>query len=127
VMNSSARQRPFWDQDAADRDDNPYFPEFLSPENPAEWRAIVEPGYWYVYILYTPHVCRNPVYVGMTNDVSRRLAQHKKLKAWWPLVDHIIVDRCDSKDEARELEERFIHRMQPLFNVVSNLHTVEVD
>ncbi len=119
--------RLFWDQDAADSGDNPYIPEFISPSNPAEWRAIAEPGFWYVYILYTDHIRRHPVYVGMTGDVSRRLAQHKTTKAWWPLVHRIIVDRCSSQGEARELEERFIRRMKPLFNVVSNLHTVEVD
>lgn len=115
----------FWDQGAAEGGDNPYFPEFVSTD-PREWRAIYEPGYWYVYVLYTDHVRRHPVYVGMTSDISRRLAQHKNLKPWWPLVHRIIVDRCGSKDEARPLEERFIHRTQPLFNVVSNLHTVEV-
>lgn len=126
-MTTECARRPFWDNDAAARGDNPYFPEFVSPSNPSGWRAIVEPGRWYVYVLYSDDVQRHPVYVGMTNDVSRRLAQHRKGKAWWPLVHRIIVDRCDTKAEAREREKLLIHQTQPLFNVVSNLHTVEVN
>lgn len=120
------QRRTFWDQAAADAGDNPYFPEFVSPHSSSEWRRIYTPGYWYVYILNTDRIRRHPVYVGMTGNILNRLSQHRRTKAWWPLVDRIIVDRCDSQVDALELEEQFIYRMKPLFNVVSNQHTVEV-
>lgn len=127
-MRKDQQRRLFWDANAAAAGDNPYFPEFVSPHNSSEWRAIYEPGHWYVYVLYTDRVQRHPVYVGMTCHILNRLSQHRRIKAWWPLVDHIIVDRCDSQEDAAELEERFIYRMKPLFNVVSNQHTTaEVD
>jgi predicted GIY-YIG superfamily endonuclease len=118
-------RRLFWCQEAEDDGDEPYFPEFLSPSDPSGWRKIHIPGCSYVYIMHTDRV-RNPLYVGCTNNIANRLSQHRTHKAWWPLVDRIIVDCYEDRYQALEAEEQRIVRMRPLLNVVSNQHTVEV-
>lgn len=121
IVTDGSPRRLFWDQDAAAAGDNPYFPEFLYPVDPRGWKRIAIPGRWFVYNLHTTLI-RPPVYVGMTGNVNRRLREHMKDKAWWPLVDRIIVDCCATREEALELEERCIHIKRPLVNIAGNCH-----
>lgn len=112
----------FWDQDAADAGDNPYFPEFLYPDDPgSRWRAVAHAADWFVYTIHIDR-SRTPLYVGFTSDVSRRLNEHRKTKAWWSLIDKIIVDCFDSRAEALEHESHVIERRRPFFNIAGNVH-----
>lgn len=117
-----SNERPFWCQELADAGDNPYFPEFLYPDDPAGWRWANIDGHWFTYIAYAPLGCRTPIYVGYTNNIYRRLSEHRKEKAWWPLIDRIIVDCYDSQREALDQEARFIGHLRPIVNVAGNCH-----
>lgn len=122
ALHSHRATRLFWCQELADSGDNGYFPEFLYPDDPpAHWTAVSSAGQWFVYVIYNKRV-QNPLYVGYSRDVARRLTQHRQQKSWWPLVDQITVGLCDSRDKALEEERCRIAMMKPLFNVVGNRH-----
>lgn len=44
------------------------------------------------------------VYVGIANDVGRRLGQHRASKDWWPDVESVIADRYPTRRQALAVE-----------------------
>lgn len=98
-----------------------YFPEFVSPDQPEQWKRINMPGGWFCYLIYS-HRVENPLYVGCTGNIFARLSWHRRMKAWWPLADSIIVDLSDTREESLRDERARITKMQPLFNIVGNRH-----
>jgi predicted GIY-YIG superfamily endonuclease len=114
--------RPFFCQNLVAAGDDGYFPEFVYPDEPRRWREVTVPSHWFTYVAYAHPGCRTPIYIGYTNNIHRRLSQHRAKKAWWPLVDRIIVDCYDSQREAVEVETHLINHFRPLLNVAGNCH-----
>jgi hypothetical protein len=108
--------KPFFCQELADGGNDGYFPEFLYPDEPDGWKWANIDGHWFTYIIFSDR-SRTPLYIGQTNNIYRRLSQHKR-KVWWPLVDKIIVDSCDSAEQAKTDESHWIAHYQPMFNIV---------
>lgn len=58
------------------------------------------------------------LYVGVTADVNRRLAEHR-VKQWWPLVASIETSRALTRGDAYALERSLIQKHSPEFNTQS--------
>jgi hypothetical protein len=56
------------------------------------------------------------LYVGVTGNLGRRLAQHAVDKAWWEAVATITVKRYPSRDMALAYEAQAILEERPRFN-----------
>ena len=57
------------------------------------------------------------LYVGCSGNLSRRLGQHKQLKAWWSEVVQLEITKYPGKAVAREVELQAIHEESPKYNV----------
>lgn len=57
------------------------------------------------------------LYVGITQDPGKRLAQHTATKNWWTSVRGISIDWYSSRDDAAAAERRAITVERPLMNV----------
>lgn len=60
------------------------------------------------------------LYVGITNDVSRRMQQHKERKPWWSEVERQEVAWFATRHEAAAEEQRAIRVEKPQYNVKHN-------
>lgn len=62
------------------------------------------------------------LYIGISNDVKRRFAQHADDKFWWKDVchRHTRVRWYWSRGAAERAEERAIKSERPLYNVIHN-------
>jgi hypothetical protein len=47
------------------------------------------------------------LYVGIANNVRRRLGQHKR-KDWWPEVDVVIADLYPTRWQAEDVEAHYV-------------------
>ncbi len=65
------------------------------------------------------------LYVGITNDMSRRAAQHAKSAEWWSLVSRVSVQEFDDEKSAREHERKAIAFEFPKFNKLGNRLSTE--
>jgi len=57
-----------------------------------------------------------PLYVGISDSPSSRMANHESQKWWWWLVTKIEWDRYQCREDAKAEESRLIERLQPAFN-----------
>ena len=57
------------------------------------------------------------LYVGITHDPGKRLAQHTATKHWWSAVRGISLDWYSSREDALAAERRAIKVERPLMNV----------
>ena len=57
------------------------------------------------------------LYVGITDDVARRLRQHARNKAWFAQVQYQAVTWYGSEWSARQAEKQAIHREAPRYNI----------
>jgi len=57
------------------------------------------------------------LYVGITDNLSRRFWDHSREKSWWRDVDGKIVWFYDKRAEAEEAETAAIHGEDPVHNV----------
>lgn len=62
----------------------------------------------------------NLLYVGITNNVQRRMRQHSKSKEWWGQVNRREVHWCDSRQSAAYREAAVIKTRRPIHNVQHN-------
>jgi DnaJ-class molecular chaperone len=60
------------------------------------------------------------LYVGVSGDPSRRIAQHERSKPWWHAVTQIELEHFVTRDEALAAEERAIRVEQPTYNFRHN-------
>lgn len=67
-----------------------------------------------VYRLYAGPRC---LYVGITEDLDRRLAQHQSDKPWWPQVDRIEHETFRGRAAAMDAETFLIRALNPEHNV----------
>jgi predicted GIY-YIG superfamily endonuclease len=97
--------------------------------NPGGWRyARNGDDFWFVYTMYEAQWrIDTPLYVGVTHQLYERLSHHRRRQVWWPLVGEIVVEHFNDRAAAFEAEERHIHAMRPLFNIVGNVHTPELE
>lgn len=79
---------------------------------------------WVVYTIWDSHRrMRVPLYVGVTHNCRERLKQHRKA-VWWPLAGDITIHGpYATQADGLEAEEQQIHALQPLVNIVANVHT----
>lgn len=70
-------------------------------------------GPHFVYI--AEDIDRNPIYVGVTNRLARRLMAHERTE-WWPLMRHLIVEEFAERADAEQREVDLIDALNPRFN-----------
>jgi predicted GIY-YIG superfamily endonuclease len=56
------------------------------------------------------------LYVGISDGIKKRLAQHERTAWWWPLVKRITLDHFDSREEAAAAEVLAITTERPHCN-----------
>lgn len=66
------------------------------------------------------------LYVGITVDPSARFRKHRGDKPWWDDVDHIGIEKFESRELALEAERKAIREENPIHNVVHNEFTTSV-
>lgn len=59
------------------------------------------------------------LYVGMTLDVAQRMNAHGR-RDWWAQVEHITLERFESRGELAAAERRVIESEKPKYNVIYN-------
>ena len=59
----------------------------------------------------------NLLYVGITNDLKRRLNEHRRSAKWWNEQTEVRHTYYASRDEAKEQESRVIADRSPGFNI----------
>lgn len=95
----------------------------LSASRPSGWREVGKTADWFVYATYESQGrVKPPLYIGVTKQLYMRLAQHRRVQAWWPLVGNITVQPFGNKEDAYEAEELLIYLLRPMFNSVNNVH-----
>lgn len=73
-------------------------------------------------VLYRLYDCNDVLlYIGITNNLNRRLAQHAEDKTWWPQVDRnrTRVSFYDTRDAAEAAELVAIRDEEPKYNLVT--------
>lgn len=60
--------------------------------------------------------CGTLLYVGLSNDVGRRLEQHKKTSPWANKVARTTVTRFETREDAQRAERAAIETEQPIHN-----------
>jgi predicted GIY-YIG superfamily endonuclease len=94
------------------------FPEFIDdPNDRSRWAQLNVLGHWFVYAAFAGyHRPPKPIYIGMTNNLERRLLQHQRSRWWWGEVDRLIISIASSKREALDHEKRYIQVTSPCYN-----------
>lgn len=62
---------------------------------------------------------RQPLYIGITNDTTRRFNTHKR-SFWWHEVAHVEEETFDAREEAEVAERTAITEEAPRYNHVYN-------
>lgn len=57
-----------------------------------------------------------PLYIGATHDLNRRLAEHRARAPWWPLAIEVEEYPQPSWELALYVERNLIRRLSPEFN-----------
>jgi predicted GIY-YIG superfamily endonuclease len=57
------------------------------------------------------------LYVGQTERLRQRLAQHKASKDWFPQVDRVVAEEYRNRTQAMGAENRAITGERPVHNV----------
>jgi len=79
-------------------------------------RGLARPNRTWVYRLYGWSGLL--LYVGCTNDVDRRLKEHRRLSPWYALADNARTTWLDGPAAAHQAERDAIRTEHPLFNRV---------
>lgn len=57
------------------------------------------------------------LYVGTTDDLNRRMKEHRRRSVWWPWAVRSVITRFETRQAAEEAEAEAIISEHPLFNV----------
>jgi len=68
-----------------------------------------------VYRIYNAK--ENMIYVGVTNDVLMRIAQHRRDKHWRDEITVVHLDWCETRSEALAIENMLIESFKPIYNL----------
>lgn len=60
------------------------------------------------------------LYIGITDSISRRLAQHRADKPWWGEVVTIKVERFPTREDLTRAELDAIARERPKYNIANS-------
>lgn len=60
------------------------------------------------------------LYVGISNDWTRRLHQHEKNSLWFELTDHVKIERFETREAVTEAERLAIETEKPIYNKMFN-------
>jgi predicted GIY-YIG superfamily endonuclease len=60
------------------------------------------------------------LYVGITDNLFSRMAQHQRQSRWWDSMDSLSWEEWPDRDAALQQEERLIKRHRPPFNTTHN-------
>lgn len=71
----------------------------------------------YVYQLWGHREC---IYVGLTSNLGKRLAQHVT-KEWWPDVVRVTAERYPDKYSGLDVEKDLIQELAPIVNKLGAL------
>lgn len=71
-----------------------------------------------VYVCYDRD--RTVIYVGMTNDLLRRMGQHLAGSPWWADVRRVDVEHYSTREGAALRESLLIQALDPWANVAGN-------
>lgn len=83
--------------------------------------SLVDPHGFFVYTLYGDFYA--PLYVGQTANVFRRVGEHCQDPKKSLLIRRVGLLRCDTRDQALELERRLIKALTPKWNVIGRKRT----
>lgn len=83
---------------------------------PFHGERVQEQGEVVVYFVYSAEF--ELLYVGQTNDVRRRLREHRRLSQWWPLADEVLYAVVGERGAALDAEADMIGDLAPLYNVI---------
>ena len=72
------------------------------------------------HVYYFYDVQGNLLYVGITNDIKRRWAQHAEDKPWWHLVARKEKVLYSTRQEAERVEAHQIRTHRPMYNRAMN-------
>lgn len=61
-----------------------------------------------------------PLYVGCTNDVARRMKEHRSIGGWPTVCDRITTIEFSSRAEALRAETHYISKLRPPHNIRDN-------
>lgn len=64
---------------------------------------------------------RRLLYVGITNDLDRRLRGHRFGKSWWPEVTSWTTQEFSARELALEAEAQAIRLEHPAYNIHGSL------
>lgn len=70
----------------------------------------------YVYEFYDAD--NNPLYVGCTANLGKRITNHAIGKEWWPLVARVAVDVYPDYQSGRAAEAELIASLEPAHNII---------
>lgn len=76
--------------------------------------ALVQLSTAWVYLLHGNTL----LYVGITNNVARRVAEHAVCKAWWPQVTRVWSLPAVNREVALWVERFLIRNLRPAYNIV---------
>jgi predicted GIY-YIG superfamily endonuclease len=60
------------------------------------------------------------LYVGMTNNPSKRLRRHRSEKWWWVEIANIQLQHFSNRYDLRAAELEAIRSEKPIYNIVEN-------
>lgn len=70
------------------------------------------------YVVYRLFLGEELAYVGFTNNLTRRLVQHRRYKSWARFVDHVDCYPVATRAQALTVEAEMIRAENPIFNIV---------
>lgn len=71
-----------------------------------------------LYRFFDPYTAL--LYVGITNNLQRRVADHRSQQLWWREVASITIQKFGSREELAAAEARVIAEEKPRYNIVGS-------
>lgn len=79
------------------------------------------------HVVYTVSNSIEAVYVGCTNDLDRRLGEHRRRSWWWPLGETVEATEYPNGSEAFTAERDLIRKLSPVGNTLDYQRQTEYE